>query len=170
MSAYDFGEKRGAAGLGEETRQIVTFKVDERIFGIDVGAVREIKGWQATTPLPHSAPHVRGVLNLRGVILAVYDLRTSIGLGTTNATATHVIVVVDVEDKVAGLLVDSVSDIVDVPVSAVRPAPDLERDEHGLIEGLVLLDTDIVALLDLAAVIRDGGAEGQQVAKVARAS
>ncbi|OYW98602.1 MAG: hypothetical protein B7Z14_14370, partial [Bosea sp. 32-68-6] len=79
-------------------------------------------------------------------------------------------VVVDVEDKVAGLLVDSVSDIVDVPVSAVRPAPDLERDEHGLIEGLVLLDSDIVALLDLAAVIRDGGAEGQQVAKVARAS
>lgn len=56
---------------------------------------------------------------------------------------------------------NSVSDIVDVPVSAVRPAPDLERDEHGLIEGLVLLDTDIVALLDLAAVIREGGAEAQ---------
>ena len=99
-------------------RRIVTFKVGDRTFGLDVGMVREIKGWQATTPLPHAAPHVRGVLNLRGVILAVYDLRTAIGMGVTDATATHVIVVVDVEDKTAGLLVDSVSDIVDVPVSA----------------------------------------------------
>lgn len=148
-------------------RRIVTFRVGDRTFGIDVGMVREIKGWQATTPLPHAAPHVRGVLNLRGVILAVYDLRTAIGLGSTEATATHVIVVVDVEDKTAGLLVDSVSDIVDVPVSAVMPAPDLERDEHGLIEGLVLLDTEIVALLDLAAVIRDGGDNQDKQLRVA---
>src|SRR6478752_7197214 len=148
------GEKHFSSAQPEAAaRRIVTFKVGDRTFGIDVGMVREIKGWQATTPLPHAAPHVRGV------ILAVYDLRTAIGLGATDATATHVIVVVDVEDKTAGLLVDSVSDIVDVPVTAVRPAPDLERDEHGLIEGLVLLDTEIVALLDLAAVIREGGAE-----------
>jgi purine-binding chemotaxis protein CheW len=156
------GEKHFSSVQPESAaRRIVTFKVGERTFGIDVGMVREIKGWQATTPLPHAAPHVRGVLNLRGVILAVYDLRTAIGLGATDATATHVIVVVDVADKTAGLLVDSVSDIVDVPVSAVRPAPDLERDERGLIEGLVLLESDIVALLDLAAVIRDGGVEAQ---------
>ena len=156
------GDKHfSTAQLEPAARRIVTFRVGDRTFGIDVGMVREIKGWQATTPLPHAAPHVRGVLNLRGVILAVYDLRTSIGLGVTDATATHVIVVVDVEDKVAGLLVDSVSDIVDVPVSAIRPAPDLEHDEHGLIEGLVLLDTDILALLDIAAVIRDGQTEGR---------
>jgi len=139
--SLQLGEKHFSSAQPEAAaRRIVTFKVGDRTFGIDVGMVREIKGWQATTPLPHAAPHVRGVLNLRGVILAVYDLRTAIGLGATDATATHVIVVVDVE---------------------VRPAPDLERDEHGLIEGLVLLDTDIVALLDLAAVIRDGGAEAQ---------
>lgn len=154
------GDKHfSTAQMEPAARRIVTFRVGDRTFGIDVGMVREIKGWQATTPLPHAAPHVRGVLNLRGVILAVYDLRTSIGLGVTDATATHVIVVVDIEDKVAGLLVDSVSDIVDVPLSAVRPAPELEHDEHGLIEGLVLLDTDIVALLDIAAVIRDGQGE-----------
>ncbi len=57
-----------------------------------------------------------------------------------------------------------------MPVSAVRPAPDLERDEHGLIEGLVLLDTDIVALLDLGAVIRDGGVDPATMAKTARAN
>ena len=65
-------------------------------------------------------------------------------------------------------VINSVSDIVDVPVSAVRPVPDMERDEHGLIEGLVLLDSDIVALLDLAAVVRDGG--GDAALKTARAA
>ena len=149
-------ETTSVAGAEQAMRRIVTFKVGERTFGIDVGMVREIKGWQATTPLPHAAPHVRGVLNLRGVILAVYDLRTSIGLGITEATANHVIVVVNVADKTAGLLVDSVSDIIDVQTSAVRDAPDVERDEYGLIEGLVLLDSEIVALLDIAAVIRAG--------------
>jgi len=167
--SLELGDKHFSSAQPESAaRRIVTFKVGDRTFGIDVGMVREIKGWQATTPLPHAAPHVRGVLNLRGVILAVYDLRTAIGLGQTDATATHVIVVVDVEDKTAGLLVDSVSDIVDVPVSAVRPVPDLERDENGLIEGLVLLDSDIVALLDLAAVVRDGG--GDAGLKTARAA
>jgi len=148
--------RQAPAATEPALRRIVTFKVGERTFGIDVGMVREIKGWQATTPLPHAAPHVRGVLNLRGVILAVYDLRTSIGMGVTEATPNHVIVVVNMAEKTAGLLVDSVSDIVDVQTSAVRDAPDVERDEYGLIEGLVLLDDEIVALLDISAVIRDG--------------
>ena len=65
------GEKHFSSAQPESAaRRIVTFKVGDRTFGIDVGMVREIKGWQATTPLPHAAPHVRGVLNLRGVILA----------------------------------------------------------------------------------------------------
>ncbi len=158
--SVQLAEQPGAFGAPTESsmRRIVTFRVGERTFGIDVGMVREIKGWQATTPLPHAAPHVRGVLNLRGVILAVYDLRTSIGLGVTEATANHVIVVVNMGDKTAGLLVDSVSDIIDVQTSAVRDTPDVERDDYGLIEGLVLLDNDIVALLDIAAVIRTGDA------------
>ena len=158
--SLQLAEQQTSFGASTESsmRRIVTFRVGERTFGIDVGMVREIKGWQATTPLPHAAPHVRGVLNLRGVILAVYDLRTSIGLGVTEATPTHVIVVVNMGDKTAGLLVDSVSDIIDVQTSAIRDTPDVERDDFGLIEGLVLLDNDIVALLDIAAVIRTGDA------------
>ena len=58
-------------------QQIVTFKVEGRSFGVPVGAVREIKGWQPTTPLPNSARHVLGVINLRGAIIAVYDLRAT---------------------------------------------------------------------------------------------
>jgi purine-binding chemotaxis protein CheW len=156
MALHDFGESAGATGIQAiVTRQIVTFKVDERTFGIDVGTVREIKGWQATTPLPHAAPYVRGVINLRGVILAVYDLRNRIGLGRTEAQSTHVIVVVDVGEQAAGLLVDAVSDIVDIPVSAIRPAPAVAMDGLDLIEGMAILANDVVALLRLQSIVAE---------------
>jgi purine-binding chemotaxis protein CheW len=144
-----------------ETRQIVTFNIDDRVFGIDVGVVREIKGWQATTPLPHAARHVRGVINLRGMILAVHDLRARLGGALTEATAKHVNLVVDVGDRTAGILVDAVSDIVDVPAHAIRPAPAVAMDGLELIDGVALLDNAVVALLKLDAVVRDDHAPPQ---------
>jgi purine-binding chemotaxis protein CheW len=133
-------------------RRIITVCVDQRTFGIDVQSVREIKGWQATTAIPHAPEHVRGVLNLRGAIIAVYDLRARIGLGKTEATRGHVIVVVDHGERTVGLLVDSVSDIVDVPEAAIRPAPDNDAATGHLLSGLALLETLIVGLLDIACV------------------
>jgi purine-binding chemotaxis protein CheW len=136
-------------------RQIVTFRVEDRSFGIDVRLVREIKGWQATTPLPHTPPHVVGVINLRGVILAIYDLRARIGLGPTTPTPAHVVLVADVGERPVGLLVDTVSDIINVPAEAIRPAPDVggEAGESAAIECLAVLDEGIVALLKLEHVI-----------------
>lgn len=129
-------------------RKIVTFKVGARTFGIDVDAVREIKGWHPATPLPHVPPHVRGVINLRGMILAVYDLRARIGLGVTAATPAHVILVVDVHDRVAGLLVDAVSDIIDIQASTVRPPPDVQTCDQ-MLSGVVIVGEEVVSLLAL---------------------
>jgi purine-binding chemotaxis protein CheW len=154
-----------AANAHAELRQIVTFNVDDRIFGIDVGAVREIKGWQETTPLPHVAPYVRGVINLRGLILAVYDLRARLGGALTVPTAKHVNLVVDVAERTAGILVDAVSDIVDVPAHAIHPAPAVATEGLELIEGVALLDHSVVALLNLSAVVGDGN--GQPSAQAA---
>jgi purine-binding chemotaxis protein CheW len=144
-----------AAGHSQHARQIVTFNIDERVFGIDVGVIREIKGWQETTALPHAAHYVRGVINLRGLILAIYDLRARLGGGPTQATPKHVNLVVDVADRTAGILVDSVSDIVDVPAHAIRPAPAVAMEGLELIEGVALLDKSVVALLRLDAVLGD---------------
>ncbi|MGL4440464.1 MAG: chemotaxis protein CheW [Bosea sp. (in: a-proteobacteria)] len=134
--------------LSQPMRKIVTFKVGTRTFGIDVAAVREIKGWHPATPLPHVPPHVRGVINLRGMILAVYDLRARIGLGVTAATPAHVILVVDVHDRVAGLLVDAVSDIIDIPASSVRPPPDVQTCDQ-ILSGVVIVGEEVVSLLAL---------------------
>jgi purine-binding chemotaxis protein CheW len=156
MSTFDTPSAGHDKGPSIEPRQIVTFNVDDRIFGIDVGVVREIKGWQETTPLPHVAPYVRGVINLRGLILAVYDLRARLGGGLTEPTPKHVNLVVDVCERTAGILVDAVSDIVDVPAHAIRPAPAVAMEGLDLIEGVALLDRSVVALLNLAAVLGDG--------------
>jgi purine-binding chemotaxis protein CheW len=160
MSILDHALHGQDAAQAPETRQIVTFNIDDRVFGIDVGVVREIKGWQETTPLPHAARHVRGVINLRGLILAVYDLRARLGGGLTQPTAKHVNLVVDVAERTAGILVDAVSDIVDVPAHAIRPAPAVAMDGLELIEGVALLDHMVVALLKLDAVLGDASGQG----------
>jgi purine-binding chemotaxis protein CheW len=154
MTMMDSFDQSAAYDMAE-SRQIVTFKIDDRVFGIDVGVVREIKGWQQTTPLPHAAHYVRGVINLRGLILAVYDLRARLGGGLTQATEKHVNVVVDVADRTAGLLVDAVSDIVDVPLSAIRPTPAVAMEGLDVIEGVALLQGTVVALLKLDALLDD---------------
>lgn len=136
-------------------RRIVTFNVGGGLFGIDVGVVREIKGWQEATPLPHAPSYVRGVINLRGLILAVYDLRARLGGGLTTPTPKHVNLVVDVADRTAGLLVDSVSDIVDIQVGDVRPAPAVATNGLELIEGVALIEQTVVALLRLDAILRE---------------
>lgn len=146
-----------AAPLPEPT-QVVTFRVLDRHFGVDVRLVREIKSWIETTPLPRAPEYVRGVLNLRGVILAVYDLRARLGLGVSEPSRAHVIVVVDIEGRLTGLLVDSVSDIFTVAPADIRPIPDLGAAEDQLLTGLVLRNDALVALLDLRGVVAPANA------------
>ncbi len=151
-SASVDGERPLATG---EVLQMVTFRVDGRSFGIDVSAVREIKGWQPTTPLPNSAGYVLGVINLRGAIIAVYDLRRRLGLGSTELSRSSVVIVVDLGERYVGILADAVSDIVDVDSASLRPAPDVANDGGDLLKGLVVKGNEVVALLDLAAVVQE---------------
>ena len=89
-------------------------------------SIREIRGWTSTTVLPHSPEYVRGVINLRGNVLPVIDLKCRLGMGRPT-TATHVIIVAAVGGRTVGLLVDAVSDIFYAADSDVQPAPDLSR-------------------------------------------
>jgi purine-binding chemotaxis protein CheW len=153
--AYDTLSHQGASASSEAMQRIVTFRVDGRSFGVDVAAVREIKGWQPTTPLPNAASHVLGVINLRGAIIAVYDLRQRLGLGPSTISRSSVVIVVDLGERLAGLLVDAVSDIVDIQVSALRPAPDIAGEGDDILQALVVKGDEVVALLDLPAVVRE---------------
>ncbi len=135
-------------GEGPGRRRLVTFRVESRLFAVEVGHVLEIKGWRPATPIPHAPRHVLGVINLRGAILAVHDLGARIGLGLTRATAAHVILVLQAGGRTVGLLVDAVCDIVDVPDAAIAALPDL-ASRDPLCAGVVTLGDSLIALLSL---------------------
>lgn len=136
-------------------RQFISFKIGDEEYGVDIMDIREIKGWTAATELPDSPPHLRGVINLRGAIIPVFDLRARFSGRLTEATARHVTMVVTVGSRVLGLLVDAVADIITIPAQDIQPVPDLERGEHAqFLSGLVTVDGRMVALLDLESMLQ----------------
>src|SRR5246127_3264951 len=105
-----FGQD-SAAAASDNLVQFISFAIGDDQYGVDIMAVREIKEWTEITHLPKQPDYVRGVLNLRGVIVPIIDLRCRFGQGKTEATALHVVIVVQVEARLIGLLADRVLDI-----------------------------------------------------------
>lgn len=140
--------------LGLETakswKQYVTFLVGDRSYGVDIVQVREIKQWSQTTTLPNQPEYTRGVLNLRGTIVPVFDLRARFGGPLSEATENHVVVIVWIEEQTVGILVDAVSDIITVADESVKAVPGQSFQDDGYaLSGLVSAESDMVALLDL---------------------
>ena len=147
-----------SAAAEAESYQVLTFVLGSETYGVDILRVQEIRGWSAVTKIPNSAPHVLGVLNLRGSIVPVVDLRKRFSLEQAEYTAVTVIIVLSVRGKAGrrdfGVVVDGVSDVVDVKASEVRPTPDLGcRDATDHIRGLVPVNERMVVLLDLDRLI-----------------
>ena len=143
----------------DATRQFITFTIGAEEYGVDIMAVKEIRGWVETTSLPKAPDFVRGVINLRGSIVPIYDLRSRFGLGLTEATRTHVVIIVTVGTRVLGLLVDAVSDILTVTTADVRAVPDFESAANAFLSGLVALDERMVTLIDIEVLLQGEGTE-----------
>ncbi len=142
----------GAKGeeVSSNTIQFIAFKIGKEEYGVDIMAVREIKGWIPATRLPNAPHYVRGVINLRGLMVPIFDLRARFGGGETEITRTHVVIMIKVEERVFGVLVDAVSDILTVEESAIKPAPEMDRAvDSGYLRGLVTIKDRMVALLTL---------------------
>ena len=136
---------------GENTQQFITFTLGTEEYGIDIMVVREIKGWTDTTMIPNAPAHVRGVINLRGVIVPIFDLRARFGAGLTVPTSMHVVIIVAAASRTVGLLVDTVSDIISVDPKAIRPIPEMGLPtEDQFLEGLVAMEDRMVTLVSLA--------------------
>lgn len=133
--------------------ELITFEVAGQLFGIDIMAVREIRAWTPTTPLPHAPHHVAGVVNLRGSVLPVINLAARLGWPATEASARNAIIVVQLGQHTSGLIVDSVSDIVTIDIDALQAAPlDHTDGTVPFIAGLAPLGERMVMVLDLAAL------------------
>jgi purine-binding chemotaxis protein CheW len=135
---------------GEHAQQFITFTLGNEEYGIDIMVVREIKGWTDTTMIPNAPPHVRGVINLRGVIVPIFDLRARFGVGLTVPTSMHVVIIVAAGTRTVGLLVDTVSDIISVDPKAIRPVPEMGLPaEDQYLDGLVAIEGRMVTLVSL---------------------
>ena len=131
-------------------RQLITFQIGDQVLGVDIMAIREIRAWSPATPLPNVPPHVRGVVNLRGVVLPVLDLSHRLGWGMTDPSARHVIIVVRIGEQLQGLIVDAVNDIVTVPDDGMQPLPDIgDTPAASCLEGLATLDQRLLLILAL---------------------
>ncbi len=130
--------------------EFISFAIGDEQYGVDIMAVREIKGWSSVTQLPNQPDYMRGVLNLRGVMVPIVDLRCRFGQGLTEATPMHVVIVVQIGIKTVGLLADRVLDIVAVDASQIQPVPQVSRSMRAdFLSGLVTIDTTMIALIDL---------------------
>jgi purine-binding chemotaxis protein CheW len=142
-------------------RQFITFTLGAEEYGVDIMLVREIKGWAETTALPKAPPYVRGVINLRGVIVPILDLRARFGMGTTQPTPMHVVIIVNTGARTSGLLVDAVSDIISVEPDAIRPVPEMGLPiEDQYLDGLVALNERMVTLVSLERLLAHEGPNG----------
>lgn len=130
--------------------QFISFTLGKDEYAIDIMAVREIKGWTDTTPLPNQAPHVLGVLNLRGAIVPILDLRSRFGQGLTETTPMHVVIIVNVGERTFGILVDAVSDILTVEPEEIKPVPENEKNgSQAYLNGIINADHGMVVVLSL---------------------
>jgi purine-binding chemotaxis protein CheW len=135
-------------------RELIAFAVGKQEFCIDVMSVREIRGWTPTTVLPHSQPFVRGVINLRGAVLPIVDLAVRLGFPAAETMGRHVIIVVQVNDQIVGLLVDAVSDILTAKDGEILAPPDVASDmAKRFVCGLIAMDGRMVSILSLENVM-----------------
>lgn len=120
---------------------VVAFKLAEQDFCIDIGLVREIRGWAPTTVLPHAPEYVKGVINLRGSVVTVVDLSARLGFGAAEPSQRHVVIIAMHAGRVVGLLADLVSDIVTVNDEHMQNVPDIASDPaREFITGMITFD------------------------------
>lgn len=136
-----------------KVQQVLTFALAGETYGVDILKVREIRGWSSVTRIPQSAPDVLGVLNLRGAIVPIVDLRARFSLEAAERTPATVIIVLTVagrnRPRDIGIVVDSVSDVADLTAANIKEAPELgSRMSSECLLGLACIATGLVLLLN----------------------
>jgi purine-binding chemotaxis protein CheW len=139
---------------GAGSQELISFRIGQQEFCVDIMAVREIRGWTPATPLPQTPAFVRGVINLRGAVLPIVDLASRLGLGAAEPTARHVIIVVRIGEQMVGLLVDAVCDILTITQDMLQPTPDVACDSvKAFVNGIMAIEGRMISLISLDRVL-----------------
>jgi len=144
-------DKKPAAGHGGE---FLSFALGEEQYGVDILKVQEIRGYDAVTRVPDAPDYIKGVINLRGTIVPVIDLRLKLRLKEARYDAFTVMIVLNVEDRVVGIVVDSVSDVIPLTEEQIRPTPEFGAAvDTRFISGIGTQEDRMLILLDIETLL-----------------
>lgn len=130
--------------------EIIAFHLQGQEFCVKTTSIREIRGWQPATPIPHAPPEVMGMMDLRGSVIPIIDLTQKLGMPPTKADERSAIVVAEVEELVIGLLVDRVSDILTVSLDQLQPIPSVSASFDGSYsDGIIAQGKSMICFLNL---------------------
>jgi len=154
-------EMRAGHSAAEGTDQYLTFIMANEEYGVDILRVQEIKGWDVATPLPNTPQYVKGVINLRGTIVPIIDLRQRFGLETVPYGPTTVVIVLKVEtergERVMGIVVDAVSEVYNVAADQMKPAPDFGTAMAAdVVRGLATVEDKMIIVLNIDRLLGTG--------------
>jgi purine-binding chemotaxis protein CheW len=139
-----------AGGVGAADNEYLSFAIDSQYYGIDLLSVREIRAWTEVTHLPNTPDFVRGIINLRGTVVPIYDLRVRLGGGRTTPSRMHVVIVVVAVNGTFGLLVDSVSDILSIDRRDLQGVPETNMAVGDrFLSAIVAREERMVSIIDL---------------------
>ena len=142
-------------GSSDGSQQYLTFILDGEEYGVDILRVQEIKGWDRVTPIPNTPEFIRGVLNLRGTIVPIIDLRLRFNLQHLAYGPTTVVIMLKVysgddKSRIMGIVVDGVSDVYNMPEDQIKPSPDFGAAvDTAFIRGLATVNEKMVIMLDI---------------------
>jgi purine-binding chemotaxis protein CheW len=154
-----YRQSGGQSGGAADGSQLLTFKLGDELYGVDILRVQEIKGYTTVTRIPNTPAYIKGVINLRGTIVPIVELRTKFGMPTIDVTPFTVIIVVVVREKVMGLVVDAVSDVLTIDRQDIQAPPAFgSRVDVSCLSGIAKSGDKLVALLDIDRLLADGAA------------
>jgi purine-binding chemotaxis protein CheW len=151
MQTYGQEAVRGDSRQGVPKQEFLTFRLGEESYGIDILKVQEIRGWEVPTTIANSPPFIRGVINLRGVIVPILDLRVKFGMADTRYDEFTVVIILNIATRVVGVVVDSVSDVLSLEAEEIRPTPEFSSAtfDTRYITGLATLGESMLIMLDI---------------------
>jgi purine-binding chemotaxis protein CheW len=133
-----------------ESNQLLCVRLGDQEFALNIRGIREIRGWISSTPLPHAPSYIKGMINLRGSVLAIIDLAERLGLPSVPPDGMSVVVVIEHGEHVIGLLVDAVSDIIIATEDMRQVAPETgSAASRDYVEGLLMRDKQIISVLSI---------------------
>lgn len=142
------------SGLHSPTREFLAFVLGDETYALDIMSVKEIRGYEPVTKIANAPSYIKGVINLRGDIVPIVDLRIKFGVGEPTYNEWTIVIMLNIKDRILGIVVDGVSDVMNFEEEDIKPAPQFGTAfDSRYLDGLAAVDDLMVIVVDIEALI-----------------